>query len=72
MAVDAMAVLMPEAAMNEDDLLGGREHNVRATGKAPSVQPETVSKTVRQGTNDQFGFGVPAPDSPHDFGAASR
>ena len=41
-------VPMPEAAVNKDDFLAGRENKIGFSGKVFPVKPETVSEEVNQ------------------------
>jgi hypothetical protein len=71
MAVDTISVLVPEAAVDEDDLARRRKDDVGTTGKVSSMQTEAIAQSMSQGTHDQFGLGIPASNAPHVFSAAS-
>ena len=56
---------MPEATMNEDDLVSGTEDNVGLSGQVASVQPITIPHTMEKPSHQQFGSGVATLDRPH-------
>lgn len=64
---EAAIVLMPEAAMHEDDLLQPGEHKIRSSGKIGAVEAEPVAHRVRKPPNGELGLGVLLSDSPHVF-----
>ncbi len=68
MAVNALFMLMPKAAMNKNDFAHAWENQVRFTRKITAVEAETESKTVNKRTNQQFWSCVAAANSPHVFG----
>ena len=50
-SLDAL-VLMPEASVNEYDLLPHRKHQVWLSGKVRAVKSETVAERMHQTAND--------------------
>ena len=59
------AVLMPEAAMNEDSLLSISKYYIRCSGKPTYMKPISVTQTMHQAANLHLGFRVPTLDSAH-------
>lgn len=60
---------MPEAAVDENDLVAAREHQVRTAGKFPAgrvpMEPVSVTLGVQDFANQELRFGVLAPDLGH-------
>lgn len=61
----AAIVPMPEAAVNEDNLLTGRENEVGTSGKRPHVKPITIAEGMDAFTHHHFRFRVLAPNAGH-------
>lgn len=58
-------VTMPEAAVHEHHGVMLRQHDVRGTGKVPSVQPEAVSELMKKTADPTLGRCVTATDCGH-------
>ena len=56
---------MPEATVNEDDLPSFGEHDVRLSGKAGNVQPESVPTCLCDLSDQEFRFRILAADERH-------
>jgi hypothetical protein len=65
-------MLMPEATMNEDDLLPARKYKVRISGKFPAVQTISIAKGADGPSNLQLGFAILASDARHVCTAPRR
>lgn len=59
-------VPMPEAAVNKDDFLSGREYQIGFSGEVFSVKAEMVSDTVNQRPELEFGRCVFLPNPAHN------
>ncbi len=53
-----IAVLMPEAAMDEDDFPPGGEHEIRSARKCGRMQPVPVPHRMNEPAHLHFGRGV--------------
>lgn len=60
---------VPEAPVNEDDLLVLRENQVRATGEARSVKAESVTKRKCRLSHRYFRTRILAADASHQLAA---
>jgi hypothetical protein len=56
---------MPEAPMDEDDLLTAAEHEVRLAREIAAMQPVPVAHSVRDSSDSQLRRGILAADFPH-------
>ena len=59
-------MLVPEAAMHEDDFPQAREDQVGPTGQALAVQPVAIPHAVNSSTDSKFGLRILAADARHD------
>jgi hypothetical protein len=60
------SMLMPEAAVHENDLPTRRKCEVRDTRKIATVQSKSVPERVYQLANQDFGLGIFAADGRHE------
>lgn len=58
-------MLMPEAAMNEDDLAARRKYKIGRAREVSPVQTIPVAHPVRHAADCKLGLGVLFPDAPH-------
>ena len=56
--IAASQMAMPEAAVYEDDLATGREHQIRLAGQAGNMKPITISKRMNYPPHRQLGSRV--------------
>lgn len=56
---------MPEATVNEHDLLARWKYKVGGTRKPSSVQPEPIAQSVNQSSHKTFGLGICPPYACH-------
>ena len=63
-------MLVPKAAMQENDFLASREHKIGLSRQILPVQPETVSHPVKHPPQGKFRRRVFRPDLPHIVAAA--
>lgn len=63
----ATFVLMPEATMHEDHLPTTRKDDVWSAGQIPPIDPESVSKPMRELPNLHFGLAARLADSRHSL-----
>lgn len=70
-AVFAAAVAVPEAAVDEDGGFVFGEDDVGAAGEVFGVEAEAVADAVKDGADEEFGFGVFALDAGHIPGPPS-
>ena len=59
-------VLVPEAAVNEDDGTMFRKDQVRGARKVPSVKTETVSELMYETSDNEFRTSIHGPDLRHN------
>src|SRR5579859_2018656 len=59
---EGTAMVMPEAAVNEDHFAPSRQHQVRFPWQVRSMQTIAISHGVNEPTNDHFRPGVFRPD----------
>lgn len=64
-ACSAPFMLMPETAVDEDDLAAARESQIRSPGSSLPLQAETIAKSVQEPPHDPFRFRVRPTDTPH-------
>jgi len=62
-------MLVPEAAMNEDDLPQTRQHEVRLARKIFAMKSKTVAKPMHKRADCDLRLCVFAADSAHIFAA---
>jgi hypothetical protein len=62
-------VLVPEAAVHEDDLAVPRQDQVGGSWKIAPMQPEPVAERVHRAAHRQLGLRVLLADAPHNAGA---
>ena len=65
-------MLMPEAAMDENDLLKSRKDDVRVSRQALTMKTVAITQAVQKAPNLKLGTHVFAPDAPHIFAAVLR
>ena len=70
MRINAPSMLMPEAAMNKNRFVAGRENHIRIARQIAPMQAVTVSETVNQAANRYLGLRVFTSNAPHIFTAA--
>ena len=56
---------MPEAAVDEDDGVVFREHDIGASGEILPVETEAEASGMKHFPDHDFRFGVAAPDAGH-------
>lgn len=66
-AVDAVRAAVPETAMDKDAGPAGGEDEVRPSGQSARVEAVTEAGRVKIPANREFGCGIFAADSRHDF-----
>lgn len=62
---------VPKTAVNEDHLTPSREGKVRATRQISTVQPEPISGSMQQRSNQLFGPSALAANRPHNRASLS-
>lgn len=60
-----MLMPMPEAAVDKDHQSMSGKHDIRLTGKVRSVEPETVTHSMKQLPDPEFRTRVLAPNTGH-------
>jgi hypothetical protein len=71
-AFAACSVLVPKAAMNEDNFAMPCQHQVRPSREIPAVQAESKSESMHELTDGKLRSHVLAPDPPHVFAPSPR
>jgi hypothetical protein len=69
-AISTSLVLMPEAALHENDLSPRWEHEIRNARQVAPMQGVAVPEPMEQASDLHLGLGVRAPDPAHDLAAA--
>lgn len=62
---------MPEAAVNENNLLVPRENDVRRTRQISSMEPKAVAHSVKHASDLLLGLGILVLDPGHNPGPLS-
>jgi len=65
-------MLVPKAAVNEDDRVMLRQHDVGLPRERPGVQPESQAKGVKAFSHPHFGARMAASDPAHVPAATVR
>ena len=63
---------MPEASIDEQDLLSGCEREIGSSGKVLAVKTVTITEPMQCPANDHFGFGPFRSHARHDMAAHFR
>ena len=59
-------VLMPETAMNEDDLFPAREYQIGSSRKILTMKTISESHSMNHTANQHLGFRIPSSYTPHE------
>jgi hypothetical protein len=58
-------MLMPKAAMNEDDLLAGWKGEIGRAGEIATVQAKPVTEAMNEASNKKLRLRILLPDASH-------
>ena len=59
-------MLMPKAAVHENDLASRRKYQIRGTWEVAPVKTKTITQSMRYTSNAHFRLCVPTLDARHD------